>query len=289
MIETEREGGRRLARLALPHLLGSLVYAGLVLLTEETLGDHLYKGAGQIGSVFGIALAFFLGFRMNAAHDRWWEARKVLGELTNVTRSFCCKVVTFCGNEENLREPFGRDRWVVVEKLLSMMQGYLGAFRAETVGVVEDGHAPASQRLLEISQEIERVVSPERPFEKLELSRHITALFDAQGKAERIRNTPFLKIYGAFARVIVTAYVLMIPMFVGDIDIGGEASHFEYLAMPLLAFLSTIFLTIHELANLHAEPFSRNATSLPTEAICDKLLAECESLRQGAVSQMSAV
>lgn len=218
---------------------------------------------------------------MNAAHDRWWEARKVLGEITNLTRSFCCKVVTFCGNTENLRKSTKPD--AVIDTLLAMTENYLEAFRGEMVGIPDETEASsrvsASGHLLGLSQELEKVMSPDRPFEKLELSRHISGFYDAQGKAERIKNTPFLKIYGSFARVIVTAYVLMIPLFVGDIDIGGEASRFEFLALPLLAFLSTIFLTIHQLANLHAEPFSQSATSLPTEAICNKLKSECQSLR----------
>ena len=32
-------------------------------------------------ATFGIALSLFLGFRNNAAYDRWWEARKLWGGL----------------------------------------------------------------------------------------------------------------------------------------------------------------------------------------------------------------
>lgn len=279
MIECEKEAAGRLAHLALPNLLKSLAYSIAVLLVEELFGDHVYKGAGQIGSVVGIALAFFLGFRMNAAYDRWWEARKVLGELTNVTRSFICKVVTFAGNSENLRDGRPSETGVAARALVNLTEQYLGAFRAEIAGPLEGAAKNLSTResLVELSQKIEATVAPDRPFEKLELSRHVTAFYDAQGKAERIKNTPFLKIYGAFAKVIVTAYVLLMPLFVGDIDIGGEASHWELLALPLMTFLSTVFLTIHQLANLLAEPFSKNSTSLPTGAICLKLQEECRA------------
>jgi predicted membrane chloride channel (bestrophin family) len=40
------------------------VYAIVVLGLEEYFGDHIYKISGQIGSVFGLAVAFFLGFRI---------------------------------------------------------------------------------------------------------------------------------------------------------------------------------------------------------------------------------
>ncbi|WP_245545475.1 bestrophin family ion channel [Fluviicola taffensis] len=67
----------------------------------------MYQIPTQIGSVFGLAIAFFLGFRMNSAYDRWWEARKIFGELTNNTRSFVTKIYVYYGNEYN-SAGFGR-------------------------------------------------------------------------------------------------------------------------------------------------------------------------------------
>lgn len=83
MITTEKQGFIQLAKIATPFLILTALYSSLVLGLEEYFGDHIYKVSGQIGSVFGIAVAFFLGFRMNSAYDRWWEARKIFGELTN--------------------------------------------------------------------------------------------------------------------------------------------------------------------------------------------------------------
>lgn len=91
-----------LTKISLPYLGLSTVYAILVLFVEERYGDHLFEGSSQIGSVFGIAVAFFLGFRMNSAYDRWWEARKIFGELTNNTRSFAAKIFTYFQNPGNL-------------------------------------------------------------------------------------------------------------------------------------------------------------------------------------------
>ena len=39
-------------------------------------------------TVVGLALAIFLGFRNNAAYDRYWEGRKLWGALVNVSRNF---------------------------------------------------------------------------------------------------------------------------------------------------------------------------------------------------------
>ena len=42
------------------------------------LAPHL---DGSAVTVFGIGLSLFLGFRNNAAYDRWWEARRLWGGL----------------------------------------------------------------------------------------------------------------------------------------------------------------------------------------------------------------
>ncbi|MDP2161462.1 MAG: bestrophin family ion channel, partial [Flavobacterium sp.] len=104
MIKTEKQGLLQLLKIATPYLIITTVYAIIVLGLEEYFGDHIYKISGQIGSVFGLAVAFFLGFRMNSAYDRWWEARKIFGELTNNTRSFVAKIYAYYSNNENLKE-----------------------------------------------------------------------------------------------------------------------------------------------------------------------------------------
>lgn len=42
--------------------------------------------------VVGTAVAFLIGFQNNAAYDRIWEARKIWGDITNVSRSFVIMV-----------------------------------------------------------------------------------------------------------------------------------------------------------------------------------------------------
>ena len=37
-------------------------------------------------TIFGIVLSLFLGFRNNASYDRWWEGRKLWGQLIATQR-----------------------------------------------------------------------------------------------------------------------------------------------------------------------------------------------------------
>lgn len=45
-------------------------------------------------TLFGIALAIFLGFRNNVSFDRFWEGRKLWGALLNTTRSLARQAQT---------------------------------------------------------------------------------------------------------------------------------------------------------------------------------------------------
>ena len=55
-------------------------------------------------TLFGIALAIFLGFRNNASYDRFWEARKLWGALLNDTRSLARQALTLSGYSSTSEE-----------------------------------------------------------------------------------------------------------------------------------------------------------------------------------------
>ena len=46
-------------------------------------------------SILGVILGLFLVLRTNTAYDRWWEGRKLWGQLVNDTRQLAIKITTF--------------------------------------------------------------------------------------------------------------------------------------------------------------------------------------------------
>ncbi len=292
MIKTERQGFLELLKIAVPYLIVTTIYSVFVFALEEFLGDHIYKISGQIGSVFGLAVAFFLGFRMNSAYDRWWEARKIYGELTNNSRSFAAKVYAYYGTAENFRDRVSFDSLSEGRKLIELLIFYIrqlklemhrvGAhvfsenFQAQIVEFgIEEENKISNEILIVMSHRIETHFSREAVFEKVDLMQSISLFYGIQGKAERIRNTPFLMIYSAFTKIIVGVYVVLMPLFVGDIDLGGEDSYFEFLSIPIMVVISTVFLTINKLANLYGEPFSENRTSVAIDDISRVIEQNC--------------
>lgn len=296
MIKTEKQGLLQLGIITAPFIIITSIYTILVLGIEEHFGDHIYKISGQIGSVFGLAVAFFLGFRMNSAYDRWWEARKIFGELTNNTRSFVTKIYVYYSNESHFKESERTDLKLKAKKTIDLSILFIRQLKNE----MHNNHKPtfneesnhlisefdinkqnkiSNEILVAITKNIEDSFAFTARIEKGDLMQHINRFYDIQGKAERIKNTPFLMIYSAFTRIIVYFYVLLIPLFIGDIDLGGENSGFEFLAIPIMVIISTVFLTINKLANLHGEPFSENKTSVTIDEICQTIEQNCNEMK----------
>jgi putative membrane protein len=296
MIKTERQGLLQLLKIATPYIMITTVYAIVVLGLEEYFGDHIYKISGQIGSVFGLAVAFFLGFRMNSAYDRWWEARKIFGELTNNTRSFTAKIYAYYSNGENFKETKQPDLKNEAHQLIELSILYIRQLKNEmhnhfkpnfdeqTIGIINEFKINVSNKisneiLVALTKSIEDHFASKANIEKGDLMQHINRFYDIQGKAERIKNTPFLMIYSTFTKIMVSFYVILIPLFIGDIDLGGEASGFEFLAIPIMVIISTAFLTINKLANLFGEPFSENKTSVSIDDICITIVQNCNEVK----------
>lgn len=296
MIVTERQGLFQLVKIATPFIIGTTVYAILIVSLEEYFGDHIYKVSGQIGPVFGLAVAFFLGFRMNSAYDRWWEARKIFGELTNNVRSFTAKIYVYYGNSGNFRNLDKTAYFDEGKKLIALIMVYIRQLKSEmhnSFGSIYDEQEKellntcginmknkiSNEILIAIAKSIEGDFSAGANIEKGDLMQHINRYYDIQGKAERIKNTPFLMIYSAFTKIMVSFYVILIPLFIGDIDLGGEESGFEFLSVPIMVIISTAFLTINQLANLFGEPFAENKkTSVSINCICRSLEQNCSEV-----------
>ena len=75
----------------------SLIILTLLLGAIET-PERIFLSSKAI-SILGIAVAIFIGFRNTQAIDRWWEARKLWGELVNSSRLWKDSLITYLDKE----------------------------------------------------------------------------------------------------------------------------------------------------------------------------------------------
>src|SRR5437773_7468807 len=81
--------------------------AGVVLVDRLWLGIELGVGA-QFHGVLGLILGTLLVFRTNTSYDRWWEGRKLWGQLVNDSRNLAIKVRTLVEIDRQEMRHFGR-------------------------------------------------------------------------------------------------------------------------------------------------------------------------------------
>src|SRR5687768_16839803 len=50
-------------------------------------------------SLVGLATAFYVGFKNSQSYDRSWEARKIWGSITNLSRAYATTLRAFINND----------------------------------------------------------------------------------------------------------------------------------------------------------------------------------------------
>lgn len=276
MVQTEQKGLRELIRFWIPYFIGCFLYGCFFILIEFNYSTYIHNVPSQIGNVLGLAIAFFLGFRMNSAYDRWWEARKIIGEMTNTSRAMFIKLVLFVSDSTNLKEEYRGKSFTLSQEFLQLLKAYL-----KSISSILDSTSTErpEKHLYKLLERFKSVCIIENTLPVLEIYQMFTVFSDYQGRAERIKNTPFLKVYAAFTRVLIIAYIIFIPLFVGEIHINlNNFKWIDFISIPILALISSVFMTINKLAILFGEPFTFPSTAIPVQELFSTTLAELEQL-----------
>ncbi|MCC6372162.1 MAG: hypothetical protein IT236_14255 [Bacteroidia bacterium] len=80
-------------------LLLSLITGLFAMFVYEYLGWRWVAIPWLPVSLIGTAVAFYVGFKNNQAYDRSWEARKIWGGITNISRAFAASARAFVTDE----------------------------------------------------------------------------------------------------------------------------------------------------------------------------------------------
>jgi putative membrane protein len=164
-------------------------------------------------AIFGIALSLFLGFRNNAAYDRWWEARRLWGGLLADLRNLAREVRVFVGDDE-LRLA-----------LLRLALAFMHQHRAQLRGITDDPEvAKWGAELVAgpagpygpLDQMAQRVAEAHRGglidgFGARALTERMASMGLQQAGNERISNTPLPYAYTLAIYRTTYIYCLLLP------------------------------------------------------------------------------
>jgi putative membrane protein len=253
-------------------LSGSVVLLGVYALAVTLADLHWFREDfvvhPSLHALLGMVLGLSLGFRTNAAYDRWWEGRKLWGQLVNESRNLAIKVKAFAkiNREEALR--FGR---LVINFARALKEHLREGVRVEQLSVYKNLAAEPKHVPGHIALQLRQIVSAvcangsiDR-FEELMLDRHIAALMDICGACERIRRTPMATSYRTFLRQGIALYLATLPW--------GLVYDFGFWTIPAV-MMATYFLVGNEMiAEEVEEPFGRGEDDLMLDDLCKTIEA----------------
>jgi ion channel-forming bestrophin family protein len=208
----------------------------------------------------GLVLGFLLSFRNNHAYDRWWEARKLWGQLVNDSRNLALKIRALTTIEESDRQAIGS----LLIQFANTLEQHLRRENVptnlprETVAPPKRLHEPTS-----VVAEIYQTLSRWRQAGSLDgwsllwLDGHVKSLMDICGACERIRYTPLSSSYRALLRHGIAVYVVISPFYL--IEDTGPSSY------PVFIMAVYFLLGIEMVAEDIEEPFQAGGDNLPIE------------------------
>ena len=228
-------------------------------------------------TLIGLPLAIFLGFRNNTAYDRYWEARKLWGELVLRTRSLSRQ----CQSLINLPHPIDgktRDDDVRVrmvhrciafvhslrlqlrdEKDDAMLQRWTTA--AEFARIHRTTN-PADALMLAMGRDLGECVRRGQisPCLAAPIDQTLSALTAAAASCERIKHTPIPFSYTLLLHRTAYMYCFLLPF--GLVDTTGFMTPF------VVAIVAYTFFGLDALGDEIEEPFGLETNDLPLDTLC---------------------
>lgn len=256
-------------------VIGAGLYAAFIVWIET---DY-FRVAVPLGpsflSILGIILGLLLVFRTNTAYERWWEGRKLWGQLVNISRGLAHALDAQLPDADVTRREHYTGLLVAFPPALA---AHLRAPRevpadddSGTVLKLPRVHEPnrivrAMHRAVAV--DIERGALPAEA--RIALQPLLTAFDDVTGGCERIRNTPIPFSYSSYIKQFVVLYALIMPF--------GLVREFGY--GTVVACMFTFFATmgLELLAGEIEEPFGTDRNDLPLDQLAERIALDVPSL-----------
>jgi putative membrane protein len=229
-------------------------------------------------TLIGLPLAIFLGFRNNTAYDRYWEARKLWGELVLRSRSLSRQCQSFIAMAHPVvagqtREDDVRVR--MVHRAIAFVHTLRLQLRAEKDDAllqrwilpaefarIRSTTNPADALMLAMGQDLGECVRSGQisPCLAASIDQTISALTAAGASCERIKHTPIPFSYTLLLHRTAYMYCFLLPF--GLVDTTGFMTPF------VVAIVAYTFFGLDALGDEIEEPFGLETNDLPLDTLC---------------------
>jgi putative membrane protein len=212
-------------------------------------------------SLMGVSFAIFLGFRINASYDRFWEARKHWGVVLVEARNLTRQALSFIAPGQDVR-PFVMGLIGFAASLRNQLrelppahgtEGLLPeSLRAELVSA--RAAPPIVLRWLGLWLNDHRRQQRLDPMLALKMEDSLDKLSLAHGSCERIANTPLPFTYTVILHRSVYLYCALLPF--------GLVDSIRWMTPLVVSFVSYTFFALETLSDEIENPFGTDANDL---------------------------
>ncbi|MDN5289038.1 MAG: hypothetical protein JWR38_5312 [Mucilaginibacter sp.] len=220
-------------------------------------------------TLFGIALALFLGFRNNASYDRFWEARKLWGALLNDTRSLARQAIVLSGYP-----PDSKETTLFINYLISFV--YALKHQLRQTDALEDLRKRLPEALVTkisgaifkpvmLMKEMGLWIKESRDENRMDsiiqvaFDDNLGKLSDIIGGCERVASTPIPYTYRVLLHRTVYVYCFLLPF--GFVDSLG------WFTPLIVTFIAYTFVALEAIADEIEEPFGLESNDLALNAM----------------------
>lgn len=260
-------------------IIGIAIYTGLIVFIEQEvlLLDKTNKlnNIGIVHSMLGFVISMLLVFRTNTAYERWWDGRKMWGQLINCNRNLAIKVVSIIEN------PILNDMKKLIIAFPFALKNHLrnshGKQEAEIevleaeIDLSKNQHLPLSisnlmyQKVLELNK-----LGKINTAQTLIINNELQQWMEICGGCERIKHTPIPFSYSVFIKKFIFFYVMTLPF--------SMVSSLSYYCIPVVVFIFYVLASMELIAEEIENPFGVDANDLPIDEICKNARKSIEQI-----------
>jgi ion channel-forming bestrophin family protein len=229
--------------------------------------------------LIGTALGLLLVFRTNSSYDRFWEGRRMWGNIINESRNLArLGSVSLAGLPELRLRLFA---WLTVFPVAAMHQlrgtvKELGAACDQVppiemslaLGQQNVALAAARQMTGCLAEAHQRGAISEYVF--VALDQNVQLLVDYLGACERIHRTPMPFAYMVHVRRVLLIYCYSLPL--------ALVRDFNWWTIPATLFVAFVLLGIEEIGVEIEDPFGTDDNDLPLESFCETIRRNVEEM-----------
>lgn len=232
-------------------------------------------------TLIGLALAIFLGFRNSVSYDRYWEGRKLWGELILMSRSVTRQILTFtsvgAGVDGREWPPFHQEdcRSRMVLRLIAFAHALRHHLRdtepgketlchlpVDEVAEVQSAHNRPDYLLLCTARDLRCCLEKGEisDFFAASIDRNLSSLSGVLAGCERIKNTPIPFTYNLLLHRTAFLYCFLLPF--GLVDSIG------FMTPLVVGIISFTFFGLDALGDEIEDPFGLRPNNLALTAMC---------------------